>query len=700
MKTTKLMMIALTIFIASCTKDIEKDIPVNIQASNKTVNKMSDLIAPVGFDWQLSKEVKINVSDEGRESFSIISVFNENPANGGLLIAQGAASFGKPFLANIYAAKTLNNLFIQKTGSDNAKTGKMVPINGSLATISFPAYSKTILGKTAGPDCNSGCSSTVNNPSGNLTYNSSGSTICLTGSVSINNLTIGNNTIVRICGSGTINNLKFSNTNAQLIITSTSNITFTSTTPIDGIFTNYGTIATSSNRNFNVNSNGVFTNYGIANFGKDFNPNGSSVVVNNGTINVGNKLINSSGCNFTNFCKLIVNDDLQNNGLFKNYGYVKCYEESTIQGGSNNEFKQYNGAMLSTKDIQVNGTITGIGTTSLIKVSGQSKGNSQGLVNGNQSYCDANGIEGPWNATINGGATQSCSLVIGTNSCNPEGNGSLAPTDTDGDGIPDSIDEYPTDPNAAFNSYYPSRNGVATVAFEDMFPYKGDYDMNDVVITYNYKIVTNAQNVVVKLKGDYTLHATGGVFNNGFAVQFPIERSKVTAVNGAVLESGQSKAVMILFNNMKSEMFQWNTKLGVVKSDTVNYNLEFSISNGPTLANFGLNEYNPFIWNGTNGFGRGYEIHLPNKIPTDLVNAALFGTGEDNTNIGLGRTYVTKTNGLPWAISIPVKFNYPIEKADINSAYTKFASWVLSGGTLHNNWYTNTSGYRNDINIY
>jgi LruC domain-containing protein len=356
--------------------------------------------------------------------------------------------------------------------------------------------------------------------------------------------------------------------------------------------------------------------------------------------------------------------------------------------------------MLSTKDIQVNGTITGIGTTSLIKVSGQSKGNSQGLVNGNQSYCDANGIEGPWNATINGGATQSCSLVIGTNSCNPEGNGSLAPTDTDGDGIPDSIDEYPTDPNAAFNSYYPSRNGVATVAFEDMFPYKGDYDMNDVVITYNYKIVTNAQNVVVKLKGDYTLHATGGVFNNGFAVQFPIERSKVTAVNGAVLESGQSKAVMILFNNMKSEMFQWNTKLGVVKSDTVNYNLEFSISNGPTLANFGLNEYNPFIWNGTNGFGRGYEIHLPNKIPTDLVNAALFGTGEDNTNIGLGRTYVTKTNGLPWAISIPVKFNYPIEKADINSAYTKFASWVLSGGTLHNNWYTNTSGYRNDINIY
>lgn len=694
------MMIALIIFIASCTKDIEKDSTINNQSTAKTVSNMTDLKAPAGFDWQLSREVKLNVSVEGNSTVSIISIFTANPANGGLLIATGAASNGKPFLANINAAKTITDLFIQKTGSDNAKTGKMVPINGSLASVSFPVTSKVMLGKTAGPDCSTGCTSSVNNPSGNLTYSSSGSTICLTGSVSINNLTIGNNTIVRICGSGTINNLNFSNTNAQLIITSTANITFTSTTPIDGIFTNYGTIATSSNRNFNVNSNGVFTNYGIANFGKDFNPNGSSVIVNNGTIDVSYKLINSSGCDFTNYCKLIVHDDFQNNGLFKNYGYVKCYEESTIQGGSNNEFKQYNGAMLSTKDIQVNGTITGIGTTSLIKVSAQSKGNSQGLVNGNQSYCDANGIEGPWNATIGGGATQSCSLVIGTNSCNPEGNGSLTPTDTDGDGIPDSIDEYPTDPNAAFNSYYPSRNGVATVAYEDLFPYKGDYDMNDVVVTYNYKIVTNAQNVVVKLNGAYTLHATGGVFNNGFAVQFPVERNKVSGVNGAVLESGQSKAVMVIFNDMRSEMFQWNTTPSYAKSDTVNYNINFNISNGPTLATFGLNEYNPFIWNGTTGFSRGYEIHLPGKLPTDLVNSTLFGSGNDNTNVGLNRTYVTKDGGLPWAISIPVKFNHPIERADINTAYTKFASWVLSGGTLFNDWYSNTSGYRNNSNIY
>ncbi len=119
---------------------------------------------------------------------------------------------------------------------------------------------------------------------------------------------------------------------------------------------------------------------------------------------------------------MIIHNDFNNNGLFKNYGYVKCFEETTIQGGSNNEFKQYNGAMISTKDIQVNGTITGFGTSSLIKVSAQSKGNAQGLVNGAQSYCDANGIEGPWNATIGGGATQSCSLNIPVTACNPEGN--------------------------------------------------------------------------------------------------------------------------------------------------------------------------------------------------------------------------------------------------------------------------------------
>jgi hypothetical protein len=57
--------------------------------------------------------------------------------------------------------------------------------------------------------------------------------------------------------------------------------------------------------------------------------------------------------------------------------------------------------------------------------------------------------------------------------------------DADNDGVNDVDDEYPTDPNKAFNNYYPSKTGSASVAFEDQWPSKGDYDLNDLVVDYN-----------------------------------------------------------------------------------------------------------------------------------------------------------------------------------------------------------------------
>lgn len=267
-------------------------------------------------------------------------------------------------------------------------------------------------------------------------------------------------------------------------------------------------------------------------------------------------------------------------------------------------------------------------------------------------------------------------------------------TDTDEDGVDDTEDDYPTDPNKAFNNY----TGTGSVAFEDQWPSTGDYDLNDVVMNYSYNVITNAQNKVVRVEGNTTLRATGGAFQNGFGIQFPVERSKVSNVSGATLEAGQNKAVLVLFQNMRQEMVSWNTIRGGATSAAKNYSISFDISNGPSLSQFGLGVYNPFIWNGS--MGRGYEIHLPGKQHTDLASPTAFGTGRDGSNVQSGDTYVSKTNRLPWAIQTPANFSYPVEKADINSAYTKFASWVQSGGSLFGDWYLPNSGYRNSENIY
>jgi LruC domain-containing protein len=272
-------------------------------------------------------------------------------------------------------------------------------------------------------------------------------------------------------------------------------------------------------------------------------------------------------------------------------------------------------------------------------------------------------------------------------------------TDTDGDGVADVLDDYPKDATKAFNNYSSTGAG-STVAFEDQWPKQGDYDMNDIVMGYKYNVITNAKNVVVQVIGYYTLLATGGGITSGFGVQFPIPSKSVTDVTGGTLEAGQDLAVVDLFTNMRLQTQAWNTQPGVTQAAPNTYTVTFNIANGPTLDVFGT-DYNPFIFNYyTSATQSRVEVHLAGKAPTNLADQTLFGTGDDNTNVAAGRYYLTKA-GLPFAISIPATFNYPVEGKDITLTYLHFADWAQSGGSLYTDWYSNVAaGYRNASFIY
>ena len=85
--------------------------------------------------------------------------------------------------------------------------------------------------------------------------------------------------------------------------------------------------------------------------------------------------------------------------------------------------------------------------------------------------------------------------------------------------------------------------------------------------------------------------------------------------------------------------------------------------------------------------------------PSDLADQTIYGTFDDDSDASQQRYYTT-SNNLPWAINLPVLFEYPQEKKEITTAYLKFADWAESGGTLFTDWYEDLSGYRNDSKIY
>jgi len=285
-------------------------------------------------------------------------------------------------------------------------------------------------------------------------------------------------------------------------------------------------------------------------------------------------------------------------------------------------------------------------------------------------------------------------------------------TDTDSDGVPDLYDEYPSDPKLAYNRYYPSKSVWGTIAFEDMWPAEGDYDLNDLVISYQYKFAMNAANNVVYMNGSYKPLAAGASFSNGFGVQLPLTPNTVKNVSGQMLtsnyiklsangtESNQSSAVIIPFDSYKG-MFASNPGFintvqnsALVKSDTAHITIHF---NSLLQEDFTARApFNPFLISNQT---RGREVHLVNQLPTDLADKSLFSTQSDNSNIQKNRYYLTKEN-KPFALDIFGSFNYPIEKKAIYDVYAYFSQWALSGGLQYADWYSDQSGYRNKEFIF
>lgn len=287
--------------------------------------------------------------------------------------------------------------------------------------------------------------------------------------------------------------------------------------------------------------------------------------------------------------------------------------------------------------------------------------------------------------------------------------------DTDGDGITDDEDEYPNDPGRAFTNYFPA-TGFGSLAFEDLWPGRGDYDFNDLVVDYRFEIITNASNKVSDVISKTAVRAIGAGFSNAYGFQFSgdiiqaediivsgmsIENNVVTLADNG-LEANQSKPTVIVFDDAK-DIISASSGFGVnvdpqapyVEPDTVFVNMAFTPGQYG-IADLDLINFNPFIIIDGN---RGKEVHLPDHAPTDLADVAIFGTSNDDSNPASGRYYKTSTN-LPWAINIAESYDYSIEKAQILSAYNHFGEWAESSGQWYQDWYKDKSGYRNEDNIY
>jgi len=299
-----------------------------------------------------------------------------------------------------------------------------------------------------------------------------------------------------------------------------------------------------------------------------------------------------------------------------------------------------------------------------------------------------------------------------SNNCKPV----VTVADSDLDGIRDDVDQYPNDANAVYDLYSPAADSTGTspffgtIAYEDLWPAKGDYDFNDLVLDYSARYTYNANAKVSRIQYKFSVRALGGDFIKGFGIHFiGVPASRVNAVNGNSLttgnistgangvESAQTNAVVIacddveqVINRVGGAFFNSISTNAKGTSDTITLDIAFTAA----LSESEINEISIFAFK-----QRDQEIHMVDKAPTDLVDLSLFGTADDASDLAAGEYYKTAANH-PWAILVSESFDYPEEKADIVKAYLNFANWAQSKGSSSTDWYTDQSSNRQSSNIF
>lgn len=223
------------------------------------------------------------------------------------------------------------------------------------------------------------------------------------------------------------------------------------------------------------------------------------------------------------------------------------------------------------------------------------------------------------------------------------------------------------------------------LAFEDNWPNKGDYDLNDVIVKYNSVLAFNTSNQVLSTEDTFTALWSGASFKNGFAYQMNTDRSNVVTEFENISDTSQgldrelAKATVNVFTNALVAT-ENNTK-------TASYKIKNTLTTPVDHETFGVAPYNPFIMVHENLGNNRCEVHLVNYKPTEKADMSLFHTGKDLSSPNSGVYYVAAEN-YPFAIQLVDAEDFSTtETESVDITYSDFIKWVKSIGSEYKDWY-------------
>ena len=227
-------------------------------------------------------------------------------------------------------------------------------------------------------------------------------------------------------------------------------------------------------------------------------------------------------------------------------------------------------------------------------------------------------------------------------------------------------------------------------AFEDLWPSRGDYDMNDVMVRSDYEKVFNEKGVfeesfMLKTFANFAGNANGlAVTLTGAAADAKLEFSvrKPGAETFEAADFERDGKVVLLTPDVKETM-------GATYRITAKYDAPVAEAQAGTIK--------PFIYRtDRDGLtaGKRWEVHIPYEAPTARAEMSFFGTNDDKSIPEKGIYYVRAEN-YPFAFflsgandgDVAKLLDQTNEKSPIDQVYPAYAEWAATNGEKNKDWY-------------
>ena len=229
-------------------------------------------------------------------------------------------------------------------------------------------------------------------------------------------------------------------------------------------------------------------------------------------------------------------------------------------------------------------------------------------------------------------------------------------------------------------------------AFEDKWPQRGDYDMNDVMLDYQHEMEFNNKGNVTKERFYFTTYQNFVKLKSGLALKletkaatssFLMKKQAPDASNATIASYTKEGNCYYLTDDITNE-------LGSTYIFEVTYSTAQEFSKLATVE--------PFLYRDENG--KMWEVHLPYKAPTSKMDRSFFGTEDDASNPAAGK-YFVRTGDYPFAFYMEnARIEYFFdnilkrdnENTPIDTFFPEFIEWSTSKGKNFQDWYLHPKG--------